>query len=136
MMDRLDILQDIHTAAGTTTTTTTLTGNATAAIRVEPVQSIRHNNKTGRWLSTFMAQWHAVHDVFCVGSMQQPRVMDVYFVEDPLNNNNTGGGDHFGRVAIGGEAMTAVTSRCCFHAQSDQLIVVGGTSSGRLAISR
>jgi hypothetical protein len=133
MMDRLDICQDIHTAAGTT-----LTGNkAATAIRVEPVQSIRHNNHTGRWLSTFMAQWHAVHDVFCVGSMQQPRVMEVYFMEDRINNNNNSSrGDHFGRVASGGEAMTAVTSRCCFHSRSDQLIVVGGTSSGRVAISR
>jgi hypothetical protein len=142
-MDRLDILQDMHLAAPSTSTTTTSTSlskntKGMVPIRVEPVQSIRHDNKTGRWLSTFMANWHPVHDVFCVGSMQQPRVMEVFTLE-PLNNNsnsNSAGGDQFDRVAIGGDAMTAVTSRCCFHSWSDQLIVVGGTSSGRVAISR
>jgi hypothetical protein len=131
MMDRLDILQDMHTAA-----TTTSSPKNNGPILVQPVQSIRHNNKTGRWLSTFMAQWHAVHDVFCVGSMEQPRVMEVFL--DPSNSNkkNSGARDPFGRVAFGGDAMTAVTSRCCFHPRSDQLIVVGGTSSGRVAISR
>jgi hypothetical protein len=133
MMDRLDILQDMHAAA---TTTTTKSSKKEEAILVQPVESIRHNNKTGRWLSTFMAQWHAVHDVFCVGSMQQPRVMEVFLDPSNENKNNSGASDPFGRVAIGGDAMTAVTSRCCFHPRSDQLIVVGGTSSGRVAVSR
>jgi WD40 repeat protein len=129
-MDRLDILQDIHLAAATFTTK----NKVAVPIRVEPVQSIRHDNKTGRWLSTVIASWHAVHDVFCVGSMEQPRVMEVFSLD--LLNNNKSSGDQFGRVAIGGDAMTAVTSRCCFHSRGDQLIVVGGTSSGRVALSR
>lgn len=92
---------------------------------VQPEHVIRHNNNTGRWLTTFIAQWHPEVDIFCVGSMEKPRAMDVF---------DGATGDHL--RAISGDALTAVASRCCFHASTDKLILVGGNSSGRVTVIR
>jgi len=90
-----------------------------------PEHSIRHNNNTGRWLTTFMAQWHPAQDIFCVGSMEQPRGIDIF---------DGASGNHL--RAVQGEAMTAVASRCCFHPSTERLILVGGNSSGRVTVIR
>ena len=112
MADTLDIFTDAHTKKG---------------LLSKPTHRIRHDNKTGRWLSTFMAQWHpsSNNDIFVVGSMQQPRTMQIF------NGND-------GKVLrdVRGDALTAVVSRCCFHPSSDQLISAGGNSSGRVTIAR
>lgn len=94
---------------------------------IHPHQSINHDNQTGRWLSTFMARWHPTmseQEIFVVGSMSQPRCMEVFSHDGELLR------------AIRGEALTAVMSRCCFHANADKLIVVGGSSSGRVTVAR
>ena len=67
MADSLDITENIHIAKG----------------RVAPTQRVKHNNRTGRWISTFMARWHPglddpVKEMFVVGSMGQPRTVEVY----------------------------------------------------------
>lgn len=85
---------------------------------------IRHNNKTGRWLSTFMAKWHPHHDVFVVGSMQQPRTIEVFDAQGSLLRG------------VQGQALTAVASRCCFHPSLDKAVLVGGNSSGRVTVAR
>lgn len=112
--NKLDILEDAHLAKG-------LIG--------EPKSSVRHDNQTGRWLSTFMARWHpssssSNQEIFVVGSMRQPRCIEVF--------------DHDGELLreIRGDALTAVASRCCFHPDPNRLIVVGGNSSGRVTIAR
>jgi WD40 repeat protein len=105
--NKLDLLENLHTAKGTQ----------------QPIKSIRHDNMTGRWLTTFMAKWHPSLDIFCVGSMQRPRAMEVF---------SAAGDKH----AVTGEALTAVASRCCFHPSQEQLIVVGGNSSGRVTVVR
>ncbi|CAB9512984.1 WD repeat-containing protein 76 [Seminavis robusta] len=92
---------------------------------VEPIHMIRHDNHTGRWLATFMAQWHPSLDIFCVGSMAKPRAVDVYDGES---------GDHM--RAIRGETLSSVFSRCCFHPSLEHLILVGGNSSGRVSVIR
>lgn len=91
---------------------------------LEPTRRVRHDNHTGRWLSTFMAQWHPSMDIFVVGSMRKPRAIELF--------------DSDGEElrAIEGESLTAVASRCCFHPCQDKLILVGGNSSGRVTVVR
>jgi hypothetical protein len=112
--NKLEIFEDAHLSKGTTMT---------------PKRSLRHDNQTGRWLSTFMARWHPAgpsdeREIFVVGSMSQPRCVEIY--------------DHDGELLreIRGDALTAVASRCCFHPDPNRLIVVGGNSSGRVTIAR
>ena len=86
----------------------------------EPIRSINHNNQTGRWLTTFKAEWHPMYeDVFFVGSMSQPRQIDVYNVD----------GKHF---AMKGEDLGSVCSIVKVHPTQD--IIVGGNSSGRVHV--
>lgn len=91
--------------------------------KLVPAKRVPHDNKTGRWLSTFMARWHPSLDIFVVGSMQQPRAIEVF--------------DRDGQVLrhIQGSALTAVASRCCFHPSPEKLVVVGGNSSGRIVVA-
>ncbi|KAK1736333.1 WD40 repeat domain-containing protein [Skeletonema marinoi] len=113
MMDHLDILEDAHLASGLIKT---------------PKTRIKHDNRTGRWLSTFMARWHPAsfsgEEIFVSGSMKKPRTIEVF------------GGNGSLLREIRGIALTAVASRCCFHPSAEKLIVIGGNSSGRLTIAR
>ena len=110
--DKLSILQDFHLSSGLTSSKS----------------DIRHNNQTGRWLSTFMVRWHpgtfSDREIFVVGSMQQPRTIEVF------------GNDGNILSEIRGDALTAVASRCCFHPNPNKVIVVGGNSSGRVTVAR
>jgi len=111
--DKIDILSDAHLESG--------------HIK-KPTHSIRHDNHTGRWLSTFMARWHPSitnEELFVVGSMQHPRTMEIF------DGNQ-------GKLLRGiqGNAISNVVSRCCFHSSSEKLIVMGGTSSGRVVVAQ
>lgn len=108
MADKLDVFTDFHKSSTAIT---------------KPTNRITHDNRTGRWLSTFMATWHPSLDIFCVGSMRRPREIQVY---DPASN----------LANISGDDLTAVASRCCFHYNTDRLSIVGGNSSGRVTIIR
>jgi len=116
MDDKIDIFTNIHMKTSTSTVN-------------KPSTRIHHCNQTGRWLSTFMAQWHPTskEDLFVVGSMKQPRRMEIY---DANSSDNKPIGD------IEGDALTAVASRCSFHPNEHELIVVGGNSSGRVTVAR
>ena len=103
--DKLEIIEDSHLASGL----------------MKPRTSIKHNNQTGRWLSTLMAKCHfpsafTNHDLFVVG----PRCIELFADNGDLMQE------------MSGEGLTAVASRCCFHPNSKKLIVVGGDSSGRV----
>lgn len=108
----LDLMDDFHLASG----------------NVKPTKSVRHDNQTGRWLSTFMARWHpgafGDRELFVVGSMSKPRTIEVFDDRGELLRE------------IRGEALTAVASRCCFHPGADKIIAVGGNSSGRVTVAR
>lgn len=94
---------------------------------VQPHISLNHDNQTGRWLSTFMAKWHPTlseHEIFVVGSMSQPRCIEIFSQDGELLR------------AIRGDALTAVASRCCFHPAPNKLVVIGGNSSGRVTVAR
>jgi len=89
---------------------------------LKPYKSITHNNQTGRWLTTFKAEWHPRRDdIFFVGSMAQPRQIDVYSDQ----------GDHF-VMGDSGEYLASVCSIVKCHPTQD--IVVGGNSSGRVHV--
>ena len=107
--NRLDILEDAHMKTGAS----------------KPTHSIRHNNQTGRWLTTFQATWHPSLDIFCSGSMNQPRCMEVF----------DGKGGKLLR-AVTGDSLTSVMSRTCFHPTTKELIMIGGNSSGRVVAVR
>ena len=79
---------------------------------------------SGRWLTTFQATWHPTMDIFCSGSMNRPRCMEVF--------------DSQGRLLrqVMGESLGSVMSRTCFHSSTDKLIMVGGNSSGRMVAIR
>ena len=112
MADTLDIISDAHLQNG---------------LIKNPNQRIKHDNRTGRWLSTLMAQWHPTatnEELFIVGSMSKPRRMEFF---DGSTGEMIRGLD--------GDCLTAVASRCCFH-PSEILIALGGNSSGRLTIAR
>lgn len=100
------------------------TGKKNGSSIVQPEHVIRHNNQTGRWLTTFMTSWHPELDIFCVGSLAKPRAMDIF---------DGATGEHL--RAVRGEALTAVASRCCFHVSTDKIILVGGNSSGRVTVA-
>ena len=86
-------------------------------------KSIYHNNQTGRWLTTFKAEWHPQNEeVFFVGSMNQPRQMDI------VTNN-----DNFTELhSLKGEDLASVCSIVQCHPSQD--IIVGGNSSGRVHV--
>lgn len=109
MNHKLDLLEDFHLSTKS---------------NVKPTHSIRHDNMTGRWLTTFQAAWHPVYDIFGHGSMAKPRVAEIF--------QNNGKRDR----AVGGEALTAVVSRLAFHPRTDRIILAGGNSSGRVTIVR
>lgn len=96
---------------------TSLSGNVSKATK-----AVKHNNWTGRWLSTFMARWHPTEDIFVVGCMQQPRAIELF---DASGNLIT---------KVIGEPLGSVSSRCCFHKSLP--VVLGGNSSGRLHVLR
>jgi hypothetical protein len=91
---------------------------------LKPTHSIQHNNRTGRWLTTFMASWHPEMDIFVSGSMNKPRCMEVFNSRGKLLRGVTG------------ESLTSVMSRCCFHPSTEKLVMVGGNSSGRVVVVR
>lgn len=107
MTNKLEIFADPHLAKG----------------NLEPVKRVPHDNRTGRWLSTFMACWHPSLDIFVVGSMQQPRAIEVFDRDGHLLRR------------VQGNALTAVASRCCFHPSPEKLVIVGGNSSGRIVVA-
>ena len=106
--NRIDLIEQPHCQVG----------------KMTPTVMIKHNNKTGKWLSTFMATWHPALDIFVVGSMEKPRRVEIFDSKGKLLRN------------VQGDALTSVMSRCCFHPSKEKLIVVGGNSSGRVVTIR
>jgi hypothetical protein len=122
MAHKLDVFENLHVSALPSQTTATVT-------TIQPVQSIRHDNMTGRWLTTFQAICHANMDVFSVGSMSQPRRVELF---DPAQAVTGGGGSAM--QSLSGDAVTSVSSRLAFHPRGDRLILAGGNSSGRVVV--
>ncbi len=122
MTDKLEIIPDFHLQKDEKSKTVQQKFSF-----LNPKCRIKHNNQTGRWLTTFHARWHptSTEDLFISGSMLKPRTVQIF-------NGNEGSLVR----NISGEALTAVVSRCCFHPTEEKLIIAGGNSSGRVTIAR
>ncbi|XP_033108047.1 WD repeat-containing protein 76-like isoform X2 [Anneissia japonica] len=84
--------------------------------------TIRHNNHTGRWLSSFRAQWHPrLEDVFVVGSMDRPRRIELFSTDGTILHNY-----------MEEEFLSSVCSVNAFHPSRN--ILIGGNSSGRVHV--
>jgi WD repeat-containing protein 76 len=131
MANKLDLFEDLHLAASVDrkSSPSKKQPKSASAGLLKPYKSITHDNMTGRWLTTFQAVFHPQLDIFAVGSMRQPRGVELF---DPAPRNEP---SHLLRT-VTGDALTAVASRLAFHPRTDQLILVGGNSSGRATIVR
>lgn len=90
------------------------------------------DNNTGRWLSTFRPIFDPKHPhAFIVGSMVQPRQIDV-FIPSMASGSNTVSLSSV--LALKGEFLGSVCSRNACH--PSQNVVAGGNSSGRVHIFR
>nr|CAD7435737.1 unnamed protein product [Timema monikensis] len=86
------------------------------------IASTKHNNHTGRWLSTFKARWHPQReDTFIVGSMELPKAIEVYGIH----------GQKMIRLQSTAN-LTTICSACVFH--PSQLLVAGANSSGKVHV--
>lgn len=96
-----------------------------------PHVSIRHDNHTGRWLSTFRPAFDEKQpNVFLTGSMDRPRRVEVFGISKNAKNASA--------VSLlkglQAEYLASVCSRNCFHPSMD--IIIGGNSSGRVHVFR
>ena len=93
-----------------------------------PCAQCAHDNQTGRWLTTFRGAWHRDSAAFAVGSMAQPRQLEVY-AADPHSSKRG-----VARVMSlqDPEHFRSVHSRLAFHPSLDYL--VGVNSSGRAGL--
>jgi WD repeat-containing protein 76 len=125
MADKLEIFHDIHLSNDSTTS---MKKSSSQCTMFQPITRYNHDNRTGRWLSTFMATYHPTLDIFCIGSMNRPRCIDIF---DHTTNKCVSLVQ-----SLSGEQLTAVNSRCCFHPRTDRIIIAGGNSSGRVTVVR
>lgn len=94
---------------------------------VMPDHSARHDNKTGRYLAVFRAEWDPKTDFsFVIGSMSKPRQVEVYTTEKNISRRLMSLQDP--------DYLGSVQSRNAFH--PTQNIVVAANSSGRVHIFR
>ncbi|CAL1292691.1 unnamed protein product [Larinioides sclopetarius] len=81
----------------------------------------RHNNFTGRWLSTFKATWLPnTDDAFVIGSMEYPRRIEIF--DNKLDNIYNFQDEYLG----------CITSTNVFHPSLP--VLAGGNSSGKVYI--
>ncbi|XP_065655742.1 WD repeat-containing protein 76 isoform X2 [Hydra vulgaris] len=89
-----------------------------------PRWQVKHDNFTGRWLTTFRACWDPkTENCFVCGSMERPRQIDMFgCMENGLLS-------HF---SITSEEQTTVASVNAFH--PSQNILVSGNASGKIYV--
>ena len=88
---------------------------------IRPYKTVAHNTQTGRWLTTFKAEWHPRRDdLFFVGVMAHPRQVTAFTDQGVA------------LPVLSGEALGSVCSIVKAHPTAD--VVVGGNSSGRVFV--
>eukprot|EP01135_Chromosphaera_perkinsii_P006759 Nk52_evm7s578 gene=Nk52_evmTU7s578 len=105
---------------------------------IYPTQAITHNNQTGRWLTTFKAEWHPQSDnVFFCGSMNHPRQIDCF---EGISAGPSGGAAP-DAAAVNFKQIAALKDEDCLSSvcsivkcHPSQNVVVGGNSSGRVHV--
>jgi len=94
---------------------------------LKPTHSVRHDNRTGRYLAVFHAAWDPKDsEAFAVGSMLQPRRVEVFGVS-PAGRMSLA-------MNLAGDALNSVQSRNAFHPTLD--IIACANASGRLHLFR
>lgn len=89
-----------------------------------PTWPIRHNNFTGRWLTTFRACWDPKTDnCFVCGSMSQPRQIDIF---------GCGLNGQLSSFNLQHEYLTSVGSVNVFHPVRN--VLISGNASGKVFI--
>nr|CAD7589197.1 unnamed protein product [Timema genevievae] len=76
------------------------------------IASTKHNNHTGRWLSTFKARWHPQReDTFIIGSMELPKAVSCVFIWliTGFISHGTGSGSQTARFQ---EGLTGMARGC------------------------
>jgi len=109
---------------------------------IQPNESscnVRHDNKTGRYLPVFHAAWDPKTDhAFVIGSMMQPRQVEIYSASAPSASQKKGvlGKAKCTRIMSlqDPEWLGSVQSRNCIHPRNDAVIC--GNASGRMHIFR
>ncbi len=92
-----------------------------SATEILPYKSIDHDNMTGRWLTTFKAEWHPRRDdLFFVGSMARPRQIEAFSDQGVLQGT------------LSGENLGSICSIVKCHPTME--VVAGGNSSGRVYV--
>jgi hypothetical protein len=98
----------------------------------------RHENHTGRWLSTLKPAFDPkTSATFVLGCMERPRRMEVFSPYDTIYDASNPSNNQFSLnllTAIYNDNLASVCSRNCFHPSLD--IIVGGNSSGKVHILR
>jgi WD40 repeat protein len=95
----------------------------------------KHNNWTGRWLSTFRPTFDPKRNhTFVMGSMMQPRRIELFTLEDSKATGNKGSISIKLIENLEDENLASVNSRNCFHSKSE--MVLGSNSSGKVHLFR
>jgi len=91
------------------------------------IYRMKHDNHTGRWLSTFKPSFDAKNrNSFILGSMDKPtRRMEVFEVNTKKHTLEK-------LAVLMGEALGSVQSRNCFHPSLN--VLAGGNSSGKVSV--
>jgi WD40 repeat protein len=95
----------------------------------------RHDNHTGRWLSTFKPTFDPKQpQAFVMGSMSQPRGVDIFHIGRSSGDNGTGAFPVELVHTFRSPYLGSVCSRNDFHPTMD--ILACGNSSGRVHLLR
>jgi WD40 repeat protein len=103
--------------------------------------TLRHDNNTGRWLSTFKAVFDPKRPAtFALGSLLQPRRIELFSIhkQEPVKSASKDTPDASFSVDLiknlAGDYMGSVNSRICFHSNLE--VVLGSNSSGKVHLFR
>lgn len=104
-------------------------GATNGKLNTSPDHSFKHDNHTGRWLSTFRPVFDPKNcSTFALGSMVQPRRVDLFVISKVDGSVSTIGNQ------LSSPNLNSVCSRNSFH--PFEHIVATGNSSGRVHVFR
>jgi WD repeat-containing protein 76 len=90
------------------------------------ISRMKHNNQTGRWLSTFKPSFDPKNlNSFLLGSMDRPRRLEVFEVNTKTHTLEM-------LTTLMGDALGSVQSRNAFHPRLN--VIAASNSSGRVSV--
>lgn len=95
--------------------------DASGIVTTTPECCFRHDNRVGRWLTSFRAAWDPKFEKYAVvGSMRRPRQIDIFSSEQKSS----------ALMHLTHENLNSVNSLNVFHSSVNML--AGGNSSGKV----